>query len=94
MRDFGDISICFILFNFYFFIYLICKLVMPLRWQPPRRWLTLTGTMGTMYLYSTGQALTVQKYSSSILPRGDHCRITLYNVCTEWFLLSFISETV
>ena len=30
-------------------VYLICKLVMPLRWQPPRRRLTLTGTTGTMY---------------------------------------------
>ena len=52
---------------------------MPLRWQPPKRRLTLTGTTGTRYLYSTGQALTVQEWNSSPLPRGDLRCVTLYN---------------
>ena len=64
---------------------------MPLRWLPRGRRLTLTGTTGTRYLYSTGQALTVQEWSSLPLPRGDLRFITLYN-CTEYLLFSHFCE--
>ena len=58
---------------------------MPLMWQPPKRRLTLTETTGTRYLYSTGQALTVQEWSSLPLHRGDIQVITLY-YCTVYLL--------
>merc|ERR1712086_1045818 len=67
---------------------------MSLRWQPPKRRLTVTGTTGTRYLYSTGQALTVQMWSSSHLPRGGQHMITLYRMGTEWFLLSSFGKGI
>ena len=89
-------------FFYFFFIYLICKLVMSLRWQPHTRRLTLTGTTGTGYLYSTGQALTVKGGSCIRLPRYDISFITFHLGAKHMFfpfigkctLVTFVADFV
>ena len=42
---------------FYYFIYLICKLIVPIRWLLPKKQPTLTGTTGTMYPLFVGESI-------------------------------------
>ena len=50
--------------------------------------LTLTGSTGTRYLYSTGQALTVHGGGCLLLPRYDLIFITLH-LCAKHMLFLF-----
>ena len=84
----------FLIFNF---IYLICKLVVALRWLLPKKQLTLTGTTGNRYLYSTGQARTLQGGSFLLRPRYHfaNLRVAVFslsdNVCVVVALVTLVA---